>query len=184
MRSVQYRKSVMGELGVERTVDAVTSPAMPPETPIGRVGKRTITLGELLAVFGPVPTDAAWQAIKPSRSAQMLRSAALAGEADALGIVGDKERRKIRIGEAFYLAADEAVRTFGPRSLGVKTAAADFDLFRQVAYYVNLRAFEKVFDAESRRIPGYDTLRTDKDFLAGLRWTVRLAYTPEQPAYF
>ena len=184
IRWIAYRKAVIGELAVTRTIDDVLSPSQPQDTPIGSVGGRMFTLGELLAVFGPVPNDDAWEAIKRSRSAQLLRAYAMAGEADALGIVRARTRRKIGVGRLFYLAADQAVREYGPMVLGISNSPVDFETFRQIAYYRTLKMFEAVFHRMSRPQTAGLPLWIDREFLASIRWRVQVAYAPPQAMYF
>ena len=139
---------------------------------------------QFLYIYGPVPNDVNWNAIKKSRCAQIIRAYALADEADRLNVVPDSVIDKIEIAHMFYLAADQAVIEFGPQAVNLPGADIDFQFFRKVAYYLNLTKFESIFIEKSKELPAAKNMWIDKNYILSLPWTIQRAYTPEQASYF
>jgi hypothetical protein len=184
-RWIQYRRDLMDVVPEDRAYQTIETKEIPADTVIGKVGKRTLTFGQFEHVYGPVPTDVNWNQIKKSRVAQLLRTYAMADEADRLGIVSQKHKDKIHLAGVFYLSSEMIVREYGPEMLTAPEGDLDFQFFREIVYYPNLMKFEKLFlEQSAAKVPGFDSVWIDKEYLKSVDWTVQEAFTPEQAMYF
>jgi hypothetical protein len=139
---------------------------------------------DFMAVYGPIPNDVAWNNIKKSRGSKLLLAYAMAGEVDHLKILPKRYEKKIELSKSFYLMADQIVREYGPLVYKAGGQEIDFGFFREVVAYLNLLKLEKEFIKGSEKLPEYETLWVDKEYLKSVDWNIDKAYTPKQPKYF
>ncbi|MDP8256360.1 MAG: hypothetical protein P9M14_11475 [Candidatus Alcyoniella australis] len=183
-RWVGYRRELLKDTVVTREYLKVDSLDVAADTVLLTVGDHKLTMGQFLAVYGPVPDELNWNNIKKTRCAQVIRAYALADEIDKLGLAPQFLDEKIVAARIFYLAADQAVRDFGPQTLRISNPVIDFQFLRQVAYYLNLTLFEKIFIDANMQNEVYRKMWIDREYLGGLKWNVEEAYTGQQAQYF
>jgi hypothetical protein len=185
-RWVGYRRDLMGATSTDLIFKKVKSLAAPDTTPIAKVNQHVITLGGFKAIYGPMPNDTNWNNLKNSRGSKLMLYYGMGDEAEHLGIVPPTVREKIDVSQKLYLAAEQLVRRFGAQALDVKDPTIDFGFYRKVVYFQTLLGFVKVFWDESAKLPEYQNIWIDKDYLAGVDWFVeqRKFDKNAQPTYF
>jgi len=183
-RWVRYRRALMKQVAHEKLFKQVETLNVPATTPIARINDRVITLGDFLAIYGPIPNDVNWNNIKRSRGSKLIMAYAMSSEVERLNVLSQRAASKIALSKVMYLASRQMVLEFGPVTLRRPNAEVDFQLIREVVLNTNLLKFEKIFLDESAQLPIYQKLQVERDFLNSLDWRVSPAFTPEQATYF
>ncbi len=183
-RWISYRRDLIKKTSNDRLFLKMESLNVPPETAIAKVNNHKITMGQFLAVHGSIKNDVHWNSIKKSRLSQMMLSYAMADEVDKLKILPKRYMDKIELSKRLYFAAHQIVYDYGPETLGRENSQVDFQFFREIARYLNLLKLEKLFIAGSEKMPIYQSIWIDKEYLFNLKWIIEPAFTPKQASYF
>ena len=181
---IAYRRALVDDANIDRNYLKLDSLDVPKDTVVMRVDDVTVTVADFQAIYGPVANDINWNNIKKSRCSNLVLSIVLGKEVDKLGILPQRYKDKIELTRMFYIAADEIVRKYVPIALNRTNPDMDFQFYREAAYYMNLNKLQKVYPNETAKLPEYQKLWVDKEYLTGLKWNVRETYRPEQATYF
>ncbi|MCB1155455.1 hypothetical protein KDL45_17475, partial [bacterium] len=179
MRWIQYRQDLFSKTPYELKVGEIeTVGGRPDDTLLLKVNDHEITLGELLAIHGPIYNEVYWRNSKFARVNQIRTAYTIGDEVDRLGILPRRYRQKITTTELIFLASEQIIREYGADVLPPKDGGMDFLYFRSILKSPTRQDLVKRFFEKVDATPEYQARWIDRPYLSQLRWRVSNAYTP------
>ncbi|MCB1152797.1 MAG: hypothetical protein H6684_10655 [Deltaproteobacteria bacterium] len=179
MRWIQYRQDLFEKTPYDLKVGEIeTVGGLPNSTLLLKVNDHEITLGEFLAIHGPIYNEVYWRNSKFARINQIRTAYTIGDEVDRLDILPRRYRQKVTTTELIFLAAEEIIREYGAQVLPPEKDGMNFLYFRSILKSPTRQELVKLFLEKVDATPEYQARWIDRDYLSSLRWRVSNAYTP------
>ena len=178
IRWMRYRGDLMDSPGPKLYRDVIKELDTPVDSVVVEVGDHKITMGDFLAVHGPIQLKETWNSIKMSRLQQMKLSYLIGNEVDHLDLLPERYRDKIKIAELIYLVGEQIIREFGPSILEPEKGKIDFLYFRTILRTPHRQNLVELFLKESAKLEVYKNKWIDQAYLNSLNWRVSNTYSP------